>query len=292
MLSGNYGCHPDYARNLVERKEYNIEDIWNILEAITVNEPVGYKKELVDAVLRKGIFDKEIISAGTRQDSSGSERMANKVTYVNRHKGRDFLVLANGDTLKQCQSEINALIDKYAPIVMGGNFLGGLFKPHYHAFINKKRFVDYIDSVAANSKILVGQHLPQAMIKEYYAGEYETIYYQDSLENPFDIKAGVITANCRTVAVLLAGVALVMGAKRLFIVGMDGYMATSAEGLYHFYQEKNEAEQLDDLKEKHKWNLFYLKQINAFMMSHGGEGLHILTPTNYKEFYKGIKNYI
>jgi 4-hydroxy 2-oxovalerate aldolase len=112
------------------------------------------------------------------------------------------------------------------------------------------------------------------------------------MENPFAIQDGIISANCRTVAVLLAGVALVMGAKRLFIAGMDGYMATSNDGVYHFYNEKNEAEQLDALKEKHNWNLNYLKQIDAYMIEQGGEGLHILTPTNYKEFYKGLKNYL
>ena len=42
----------------------------------------------------------------------------------------------------------------------------------------------------------------------------------------------------------------------------------------------------------HKWNKKYLGQINDFLVSMGKEGVHILTPTSYGEFYKGIKNYI
>ncbi|OGC04148.1 hypothetical protein A2276_06005 [candidate division WOR-1 bacterium RIFOXYA12_FULL_43_27] len=291
MLSGTYGCHPNYASNLVERKEYDIEDIWNIMEAITVQNPIGFKKELVDNVLRKGIFGKKV-NAGANANSRLFNGDRPRVSYINRHKEKDFLILANGPTLKQFQSDIQAFIDKYKPVVMGGNYLGGMFMPDYHVFTNKRRFVDYVGSVAKKSKLMISQHLPKEMIADYVNRDYELIYYEDSMENAFAIQDGVISANCRTVAVLLAGVALVMGAKRIFIVGMDGYMATSPKGIYHFYNEKNEAEQIDDLKEKHNWNLNYLKQIDSYMVEQGGEGLHIITPTNYKEFYKGLKNYL
>ncbi len=290
MLSGTYGCHPNYAKNLVDRKEYDIEDIWNVLEAVNVKEPVGFKKELVDEVLKKGIFGKKGLAEVKELAKFNDKKV--KVSYLDRHKDKDFLILANGPTLKQFQAEIKTFVDKYKPVVMGGNYLGDLFQPDYHGFVNKRRFVDYVDSVARDSKLLIGQHIPADMIREYIDRDHETIYYEDSLVNPFDIKNGIISSNCRTVAVLLAGVALVMGARRVFIVGMDGYMATSQEGLYHFYNEKAEAKNLADLKEKHNANLAFLKQIDDYMMAHGGEGIHILTPTNYKEFYKGIKNYI
>ncbi len=290
MLSGAYGCHPNYSKNLVERKEFDIEDIWNILEAIKVKEPVGFKKELVDEVLKKGIFGKKGMLTAKRTVKFNGNKV--KVGYLNRHKGRDFLILANGPTLKQFQAEIKTFIDKYKPVVVGGNYLGGLFQLAYHGFANKRRFIDYVDSVAPNSKLLIGQHIPAEMIGEYIDRDHETIYYEDSLANSFDINDGVISSNCRTVAVLLAAVALVMGARRVFLVGMDGYMATSQEGLYHFYNEKAEAENLADLKEKHNANLAVLKQIDDYMVGRGGEGLHILTPTNYKEFYKGFRNYI
>lgn len=292
MLSGIYGCHPDYAKNLVERKEYDIEDIWNILEVVKINDPVGFRKQLIEDVLKKGVFGKKGLSAPSKKSVKAFNGNGSNVNYINRHKGKDFLILANGPSLKEFRTEIDAFIRKYDPVVLGGNYLGGLFEPHYHAFVNKRRFVDYVEGVAPSSKLLIGQHIPEDMIKEYVSRDYEVIYYDDSLENPFDIQNGVISSNCRTVAVLLSGVALVMGAKRLFLAGMDGYMGTSVGSLLHFYNERDETENRDDLMERHNWNLNFIKQIDDYITGRGGEGLHILTPTNYKEFYKGIKNYI
>lgn len=292
MLSGTYGCHPDYAKNLVERREYDIEDIWNILEVINANNPIGFKKELLDEVLQKGFFGKRRSSLLEKQGISFFSNNKAEVKYTARHKNSDFLVLANGPSLKQHQEEINSFINKYNPFILGGNFLGSMFKPDYHAFTNKRRFIDYIDSVDKNSKLLIGQYIPEEMIKEYVNRDYDVIYYEDTLMNPFGIQNGIISSNCRTVSVLLVAVALVMGAKRVFIVGMDGYMGTSRDGIYHFYKEENEAANLEDIREKHNCNLKFLRQINNYTISRGGEELHILTPTNYKEFYKGIRNYI
>ncbi|NQU17125.1 MAG: hypothetical protein HQ564_03575 [Candidatus Saganbacteria bacterium] len=292
MLSGTYGCHPNYAKNLVERQEYEIKDIWNIFEVIAANNPVGFKKELVDEILRKGLFTKKLSTTSGKKSLETNSYSSVSVPYLNRHKNRDFLVLANGPSLKEYQHEIQSFIEKFDPIILGGNFLGGLFKPHYHGFANKRRFTDYVDTVDKDSKLLIGQNIPKEMINEYAKRDYELVYYENTLENTFDIQNGVISSSCRTISVLLAAVALVMGAKKIFIVGMDGYMGNSQDKIHHFYKERNETENLNELRERNDWNLVFLKQIDDYMMSLGLEGLHILTPTNYKEFYKGIKNYI
>ncbi|MBU0672697.1 MAG: aldolase catalytic domain-containing protein, partial [Candidatus Margulisbacteria bacterium] len=207
MLSGTYGCHPNFAKNLVERKEYDIEDIWNILEVIKTNNPVGFRKELVDDILKKGFFGKRQVHAYEKSAAAAFNNNQVEVKYANRYPGRDFLVLATGPSLKQNQKEIEDFIKRYDPIILGANYLGGLFKPHYHAFTNKRRFTDYVDTVDKDAKLLVGQYISQDMIKEYLSREYETLYYEDTLSNPFDIKNGVISANCRTISVLLAAVA-------------------------------------------------------------------------------------
>jgi len=82
-----------------------------------------------------------------------------------------------------------------------------------------------------------------------------------------------------------------MGAKRIFIVGMDGYLSTDEKGKFHFYNEE-EASDRKIILEKHQWNLRYLEQIDRYLVEHKKEGIHILTPTSYKRFYKGINNYL
>jgi hypothetical protein len=103
---------------------------------------------------------------------------------------------------------------------------------------------------------------------------------------------GVIQCNCRTVSVLLLGVAIVMGAERIFAAGLDGYLKMDEAGNILFYKESDEKEDRQLLVSMHEWNNTFIRQINDYLLRRGQEGLHILTPTSYSTFYKGIKNYI
>ena len=69
-------------------------------------------------------------------------------------------------------------------------------------------------------------------------------------------------------------------------------MGIGEKGQIHFYVEKDETENRDVLMERHMSNLRYLEEIDSYLCAHGKEGIHIITPTNYDKFYKGIENYI
>lgn len=293
MLSGMFKCHPDYPKYLSELHEFQIEDIWEALSRIGKMNPVGFSKEAVDTVIKQGLF-----SAGLNRKhnipSSGRVRQIHigRPSYVNRHKGRDFLVLANGPTLKEYKRQISRFIDKINPVVLGANYLGGLFVPDYHAFNNKRRFIDYIDTVNKNSRLLIGSYVSDEMAREYTDKEYEKLAYLDRLGNNFEIQNGVISTNCKTISVLLIGVAIVMGAKRIFVAGMDGYIYPQQQKHIHFYNEADEPQNPGIIKDRHNWNLFYLDQIDDYLCGRDKDGLILLTPTAYKRFYKGINNYI
>lgn len=310
MLSGIFKCHPYYPKTLLDFREYSMEDIWNALEILRKINPIGFKKDLLYEIINSGVVGGSTNKRGMENVYSGIEINQEKqeigkkttvvevsstkfvVPYIERHNKRDFLVLANGPTLKEYKNKIEIFIEKYKPIILGANYLGGLFKPHYHAFNNKKRFIDYVDFVDKDSKLLIGQNISEAMIKEYTSRDYEVLYYDDKLNADFDIIDGVIPTNCRTISVLLMGVAIVMGANRIFAVGMDGYIGTYAKDGFHFYDEKVEPEDKKLIIERHSWNQRFIEQIDGYLDSKGKEGIHILTPTSYKLFYKGIENYI
>jgi len=139
--------------------------------------------------------------------------------------------------------------------------------------------------------LLIGQYIHEDVIKEYVRREYERLYYVDSMDATFDIVEGIIQANCRTISVFLTGVAIVMGAGRIFIAGLDGYLGVHSGKGSHFYQEQ-EMEEQEMLCEKHEGNLRYLTEIDEYLSRRDKEGIHILTPTGYRTFYKGIQNYI
>jgi len=292
MLSGIFQCHPYYPKTLVDYREYSMEDIWSALEVVKKLNPVGFSKDILNNIIKSGMIG-GLKKGETRKvnESKSEPRRKAEVPYINRHAGRDFLILANGPTLKEYKTRIDSFIKKYDPVVIGANYISGLFKPYYHAFNNKKRFEDYIDTVDKDSTLMLGENLPADMIKEYTSRVYETLYFQDELDD-FGIKDGVIQSNCRTIAVLLMGVAIVMGADRIFAAGMDGYAGFDPNEGFHFYSEKVETEDEDLIIERHRYNQHFLEQIDGYLHDSGKEGIHILTPTSHKAFYKGIENYI
>ena len=298
MLSGMFQCHPDYAKSLIDHKEFTIEDIWKALNYIKQEETVGFSRPHLDKLINQGmigglsrITDEESLTSDSAEATYKKVVGCPNVPYVKRYEDRDFLIIANGPSIKDNAVKIENFISKYDPVILGGNYLGGLFKPDYHCFVNKRRFISYIDTVESESKLLLGQYIPDEMIQEYTDRDYEKIYYIDVLNSEFQIKDGVITTNCRTVSVLLMGVAIAMGAGRIFCVGMDGYIGQAKDG-FHFYSEKDEQEDKEMILERHLWNQKFIEQIDAYLNDKGKEGIHILTPTSYKSFYKGIENYI
>ncbi len=287
MLSGMYKCHPNYAKHLTNLRQYNIEDICIAMEDIHHQNPIGYSPEILDNIIARGLI------GGNEPESSVINISKDvKVPYINKHEGRDFLVLANGPNLLKYKDKINQFILKYDPIILGTNNLDGLFEPHYHAFTNKRRFAMYANTVSQNSKLMLSQYFDSEMIAEYTDKDraYESIYYKDGLGN-FDILNGVIQSNCRTTSILLLGISFVMGAERIFTVGMDGYRKLDSENIF-FYPETVQQTNNELLIELHELCNNYIIQINRYLIEKGQGGVHILTPTGYRSFYKGIDNYL
>ena len=293
MISGILNCHPNYSKEFLRRKEISMEDIWAGLECVRELNPIGFNPQIVEKIITTGL-----VSASKNKPASGlplirsTEPAAElpSVPYIGRHKGCEFLVLANGPNLLTHKPDIDEFIAKYDPVILGANHLGGIFTPHYHAFNNKKRFVSYVDQVSAQSKLMIGVNIPVGMIQEYVSREYEPIVFYDHLDTNFDIRDGVITTNCRTISVLLVGLAVVMGADRVFIAGMDGYLDHRVVSRNLFYDEQFDAEEHDLNVERHRDNERFLKQIDEYIKKKGGEGVHIITPTTHNAFYKNMRN--
>jgi len=290
MLSGLFDCHPNYPKKLVELHEYTIEDIWKALETIKGSNPIGFNEELLEKLIKYGLIGNDEISIGNKSELEVLH-VDCKPDYVNRHKDCDFLILANGPNLKKYKKEIDIFIEKYKPIILGANFINGLFIPDYHAFNNKRRFQNYISTASKRSKLLLSNHFSEDLIKKYTERDYEKLCFSNTLTD-FDIKDGAILSSCKTISVLLLGVAIVMGAKRIFSVGLDGYINKESLNKVHFYNEKDDPEDANIFIQKHKWMKHFLEQINNYLIRRNKEGIHILTPTGFRNFYKSIKNYI
>jgi 4-hydroxy 2-oxovalerate aldolase len=294
MLSGLLEVHPNYAKALTDRKEHTVDDMVKILETIKSKKLIGFSKDTLDEVMQSDFAKLADGEEALNQDNDITTLLAkHQVTYEDRHAGRDFLILANGSTLKEYKTEIDEFIKKNDPVIMGGNFLGGLFEPHYHGFSNRKRFMSYIDQVSADSKLLLSSNFEDSFIRDYTGRDFEHIAHLNCISSQFNIIDGVINSNCRSIVMLLVATAVVMGGRRIFIAGMDGYQSEEnfKANKVHFYDEAAETKNFRMLLELHNWNEKLLQSINRYLTGQGREGLYIITPTSHKQFYKSIYNW-
>jgi 4-hydroxy 2-oxovalerate aldolase len=309
MISGTYEVHPNYAGSLIESGKYSIEDIQAVLKLINAMNPVGYDKSIIPLIEKLGFF------SGLTSDSDDSEQSetANagatfqpaEVKYRDRHSDRNFLILANGPSLVMYREKIQKFIDIYNPIIVGSNYLGGLFIPDYHSFNNSKRFMDFVESVHPDSRLLLSSSFPEQFIVENTDRDYEFIQHTDGPAHPFRIEDGAIMSNCTAVSVLSIAAAIVMGAKNIFIAGMDGYRDTETfikKGV-HFNSGTGEEDNLPidisarsgDYKEQMLWHNeinSLLREINEYLLAKGRSELIIITPTTHKAFYKDMESYL
>ena len=211
---------------------------------------------------------------------------------MNRHPNASFLVLGGGPSLNEYHDEIFQFIDRYQPIVMGTNNITGFVLPDYHAFTNRKRFIEYAHTIdPAKSKVLLGAYFPEWLISRHWQGPYEPIMYVDDHDATFNIRSGVIQASCRTVVNLLLGVAIVMGARGpLYAAGIDGWTPQIQRGDdLSFYSETWLAHENEPFfAELERLSTRFLTQINDYLIARKIGRLQILTPTVYEEFYQPI----
>jgi 4-hydroxy 2-oxovalerate aldolase len=209
--------------------------------------------------------------------------------YNDIHKGMDFLVFGSGPSIEKERDLINKFIFSHSLITIGTNNVSKLYDLDYHGFSNRKRFVENAKYIDKNSKSILSPYFTKTLIKRHYKGDYYPLMYVKS-NNRFDIQDGVIQCSCGTSGVLLIAVAIIMGAKNIFLAGFDGYSD---------YKSKKEKINCLDVKPKfdsyeknvqhymrlQKLNEYYLKEIKGYLLSKNKSHLKIITPTVFEDFY-------
>jgi hypothetical protein len=237
--------------------------------------------------------------SGLRSDKNRSPVLV-RPSYLDRHKGCTALIVATGPSLKEYWGQVDELRRKYDAVTLGANHVTEFLYPAYHCFTNRKRYIEFAETIELNnSRVLLGPHLPKQLIEKHYCGPYETLMYVNDHDRRFDIKDGIIQASCRTVGVLLIGVAIVMGAERVLVAGMDGYKRLLREGSpIHHYGDDNsltdekQTEEEERLLSSERLNARFMAEIVEYLQAKGRKPFKIVTPTVYQDHYQPIKEFL
>jgi hypothetical protein len=219
-----------------------------------------------------------------KRKKSESEVAMRPPSYVGRHAGCDALVLVTGPTASSLQGDVLDFIARRRPLVFGCNNLPEGYEVDYHVYVNRQRFMDHGHKLGAECRLLLSPYFLDSQIQKVLGSRaYELLMYRNiypGSEGSLDIRDGAVYAQGATVGPLACGAALVMGAKNLFIAGMDGY-SISAE-THHYAEPDNK--QRDELLEQERRTHGLLKDIAGFCEAAGGR-LRLITPTAYEQYH-------
>jgi len=193
--------------------------------------------------------------------------------YLNLLSGRDVLIIATGKSVPKFFDEIVALKERTNAVVFGMNDVTRYLTVDYHCFTNQKRFDNYHHYVGVESTLLLSPSIPKRKAKPLFGDRIKWLSFQNRRRDTFSIKDGVIQSDCRSSAVLLIAVAHLMGARHIYVCGLDGYGSKASEHDRLVDQE----------------NYKYLRLIDEYLAGVQPKcSFKIVTPTVFEKFYMSI----
>jgi hypothetical protein len=214
---------------------------------------------------------------------------------VNIKTGESALIVAAGSTVSLYRDKIWNFIVQEELFTIGVNNITNFFIPNYHLWTNTKRFRTFGKNIHKKSEVLLSAGIHLKTVREVIGNrEYTVINFTDMKEGvPIGYKDGKIYGFYRTAGNLAIMIAHLMGAKNIYISGMDGHMfhkykdVKSGEKLHHCYAENYEPFPKEICIKKDKITNNVLSSLREY-----GINFSIITPTIYGEFYDSTRLHI
>ena len=140
-------------------------------------------------------------------------------------KERNVVIVGAGASIKEKYNQIDKFITDNNAVTFGINNATSCWAVNYGVWTNTQRFRTYGKNISPESKLLLGHNIPLKIINGIIGNkEYFLINYTDMNKDiPIRYKNGKIYGYYRTAGCLSIMIAHIMGAKKISIVGMDGY---------------------------------------------------------------------
>lgn len=201
--------------------------------------------------------------------------------FCDRHRGKDVLLVLTGKSMKTHWDRVREFGQN--KVVIACNSIP--FPAQYHMFTNRKKFCWHHKIVPKETMLLLGCYISPVVIAKKIGGRaYEWVYYRGryptAKRGSLSVENGIVDVSPCDVGSVMMGVAVAMGAAKIWIAGMDGF-SVHAGGGEHFEEDGDETTmeiRLD--RERCKWDI--LAKLKPT----------IITPTVYEEYYAGLADIV
>lgn len=214
--------------------------------------------------------------------------------YALRHEGCDMLVLGTGSSILDYQNEIRAFSETENLVVIGVNNAFEMFSLDYVGFTNRDRFSTFGRRQASEStRALLSIYFTDEQIKKWCNMSHDLVMWRDTRNpNVCAIDEDGIISQHGSVGTLMVLVAYVMGARRVYVAGMDGAdesQLTHENIHFRTIDYKPYLTEKEREKKYRHWLTDILPQtfaaIHAWNVSIGRTPFVSLTPTYYGDYF-------
>jgi len=204
--------------------------------------------------------------------------------FINKHKGKDFLIVCTGKTLYKLSSEVRKFSVFNYTMTMGINTCTRILIPSYHVFTNNDRIKTYIGEHNSYSTLLIGSHIKERNIPKI---DHHIIKYTDrDPDEPIGYENDTIKGYYRTGGCLMIMMAHLMGAKNIYVAGMDGFCYNFDGNVHFHFDDRRNKNNVKEFKEWYDYDTKVIKVLSN--LKEYGINFKIITPTVYKEHYENI----
>lgn len=300
LLGGLKNVHPYYVDDLFNRRTYTVDEIWNALDVIKEKCPISYSPGKLTEALETRFYtpvtetDAKAVCQEVQEQlgiiPAADAFRVGSFALQNKHRGRKFVVIANGPSIVKYQQEIAKLVAEDRCVTIGVNFLQNTFIPDYHLFLSRKRFLKYAHTVNANSTLLVPSFFGRSVVDENHSGL--CVYFDvDTADRPEIPPINGPTQICTSLNVAVSAILLAhqMGASEVLAVGMDGYVDELNKQMVYFYNENDIPDNKETASFRYKKLAEELDRVSRFLQDNTVP-FAIVTPTSHKKYYRNVLN--
>jgi 4-hydroxy 2-oxovalerate aldolase len=237
FLAAANDCHPNYVKNLVDKKTLSIKSTNEILASIEEPLKLSYNEEYISQ--RYAEYQKHVID-------DSKEYMA----LEKELKNRTILILAPGRMLDKQFDVVQNFINSTNPLIISVNFLPHMQKVDYIFVSNAKRYTQLSDNLREfehNEKIIITSNIVETDLSADFVFNYDTLLNETT---------EIVDTSMIMILKLLERLRI----SEVFMAGFDGFTQNGVKNYLNtdlmfdadmqFYKKKNEA--IND--ELHKFN--------------------------------------